>query len=300
MSRSAFIRCITAILILVAGDSSLLQFRATAQTATTGAPGTLTVMTYNLKFANSNPPNAWPQRRPLMGALIEKLAPDVFGTQEGLYDQLQDLTADLPAFQWIGLGRDGGSRGEFMAVFYRTARLEPLAFDHFWLSDTPTVIGSKTWGPKLARMVTWVKFRDRQTKREFIFVNTHFDHQVQAAREKSAQLVREHIATVDAKLPVLLVGDFNAAAGHNQAYLILTEDKSLTDTWTTARERVNDGIGTCNGFKAIQKDGPRIDWILSRGEVAADRIEIVTFSRDGQFPSDHCPVVAKLRLGTTP
>jgi len=26
----------------------------------------------------------------------------------------------------------------------------------------------------------------------------------------------------------------------------------------------------------------------------------VTFSRDGQFPSDHCPVVAKLRLGTTP
>jgi hypothetical protein len=39
------------------------------------------------------------------------------------------MVADLPAFQWIGVGRDGGSRGEFMAVFYRTARLEPLAFD---------------------------------------------------------------------------------------------------------------------------------------------------------------------------
>jgi hypothetical protein len=69
MSRSAFIRCITAILILVAGDSSLLQFSATAQTATTSGPGTLTVMTYNLRFASSNPPNAWPQRRPLMGEL---------------------------------------------------------------------------------------------------------------------------------------------------------------------------------------------------------------------------------------
>jgi endonuclease/exonuclease/phosphatase family metal-dependent hydrolase len=300
MSRSAFTRCITTTLFLVACGPSLLPFSAAAQRATTSAPGTLTVMTYNLKFASPKPPNAWPQRRPLMGELIEKLAPDVIGTQEGIYSQLQDLAADLPVFQWIGVGRDGGSQGEFMAVFYRTARLEPLAFDHFWLSDTPEVIGSKTWGPKLARMVTWVKFRDRETKQEFIFVNTHFDHQVQEAREKSAQLVRERIAAFDAKLPVLLVGDFNAAAGRNKAYAILTDDKFLTDTWTTARERVNEGLGSLNGFKAVQEGGPRIDWILSRGAVTADRIEIVTFSRNGQFPSDHCPVVAKLRLGTIP
>ena len=300
MNRGAFVRSISTILGLVACAPGLLPFSAPAQPATTGASGTLTVMSYNLKFGSTNPPNAWPQRRPLMRELIEKVAPNVFGTQEGLYAQLQDIAADLPAFQWIGMGRDGGSRGEFMAVFYRTARLEPLAFDHFWLSDTPEVIGSKTWGPKLARMVTWVKFRDRQTKQEFFFVNTHFDHQVQAAREKSAQLIRERVAAFDPKLPVLLVGDFNAAAGSNKAYVMLTEDKFFTDTWTTARERVNDGIGSFNGFKALQKGGPRIDWILSRGDVAADHIEIVTFSRDGQFPSDHCPVVAKLRLGTIP
>ena len=300
MTRSAFIRCLAPILILIACNSNFLQFSAAAQTAAVGTPGTLTVMTYNLRYASSTPPNAWPQRRPLVGELIAQLAPDVFGTQEGLYTQLQDLAADLPGYQWIGLGREGGSRGEFMAVFYRTARLEPLAFDHFWLSDTPTVIGSKTWGPTLPRMVTWVKFRDRQTKREFIFVNTHFDHQVQTAREKSAQLIRERVAAFDAKLPVLLVGDFNAAAGSNKAYQILTDDKFFTDTWTTARERVNEGIGTFNAFRGIQKDGGHIDWILSRGDVAADRIEIVTFSRDGQFPSDHCPVVAKLRLGAAP
>jgi endonuclease/exonuclease/phosphatase family metal-dependent hydrolase len=300
MTRSAFVRCLTPVLALLAWNPSYLQSQATAQTATNGAPATLTVMTYNLRYASSTPPNAWPQRRPLMAELISTLAPDVFGTQEGLYGQLQDLAADLPAYQWIGMGREGGSRGEFMAVFYRTARLEPLAFDHFWLSDTPTVIGSKTWGPTLPRMVTWVKFRDRQTKRELLFVNTHFDHLVQAAREKSAQLIRERVAAFDAKLPVLLVGDFNAGAGRNKAYGILTDDKFFTDTWTTARESVNEGSGTFNAFKAIPRDGVRIDWILSRGDVAADRIEIVTFSRDGQFPSDHCPVVAKLRLGAAP
>jgi endonuclease/exonuclease/phosphatase family metal-dependent hydrolase len=299
MSQSAFARYSAAILIVIVCAFKSLQANAADQGAQTNAPGTLTVMTYNLRYASTTPPNAWPQRRPLTRELIEKVAPDVFGTQEGLYGQLQDLAADLPAYQWIGLGREGGSRGEFMAVFYRTARLEPLAFDHFWLSDTPSVIGSKTWGPTLPRMVTWVKFRDRQTKQEFFFVNTHLDHQVQAAREKSAQLIRERVATFDPKLPVLLVGDFNAAAGRNKAYGTLTDDKFFTDTWSSAGERVNDGLGTFNAFRALPRDGVRIDWILSRGEVTADRIEIVTFSRDGQFPSDHFPVVAKLRLGTT-
>ena len=297
MKAHTWIRSFAPLLLLAVLGGWLLPFSAAAQSATVAAPGTLAVMTYNLKFASPNPPNSWPQRRPLMKELIETQAPDVFGTQEGLYAQLQDMAADLPGYQWIGLGRDGGSRGEFMAVFYRTARLEPLAFDHFWLSDTPELMGSKTWGPKLARMVTWVKFRDRETKEEFILVNTHFDHQVQEAREKSARLVRERVGQFDAALPLLLVGDFNANAGKNKAYDILTADKFFTDIWTSARERVNEEFGSLNGFKALQKGGPRIDWILSRGEVAADRIEIVTFSRDGQFPSDHCPVVAKLRLG---
>ena len=284
-------------LIFATLGMSLLSFPVSAQSA--AAPGTLTVMTYNLRFASPKPPNAWPERRPLMSELIHQIAPDVFGTQEGIYSQLQDLAADLPAYQWIGMGRDGGSRGEFMAVFYRTARLEPVAFDHFWLSDTPEVMGSKTWGPRLARMVTWVRFRDRQTGQEFVFVNTHFDHQVQEAREKSAQMVRQRVAAFEPGLPVLLVGDFNAAAGKNKAYDMLTSDGFFADTWATARQRVNEDIGTFNGFKAVEKGGARIDWILSRGKVAVDRIEIVTFSRNGQFPSDHCPLMAKLSLRPT-
>jgi endonuclease/exonuclease/phosphatase family metal-dependent hydrolase len=256
-------------------------------------------MTYNLRYASPNPPNAWPQRRPLMRELIQNISPDVMGTQEGVYEQLKDLASDLTDYDWLGLGREGGSRGEFMAVFYRKTRLEPLAFDHFWLSDTPDVIGSTTWGNSNRRMVTWIKFRDRQTKQEFNFWNTHFDHQIQPAREKSAELVRKRIAELDTKLPLLLVGDFNAAAEKNKAYEILTKDDFLKDTWKTARERSGEGIGTFNSFKGIQPNGPRIDWILSRGDVTAEKIEIVTFQRDGQFPSDHCPVVARLRVGET-
>jgi len=269
------------------------------QSVTLAATATLGVMTYNLRYASPTGPDAWPGRRPLVRELIQSIAPDVFGTQEGLYQQLKDLAGDLPDYDWIGVGRDGGSRGEFMAVFYRKGRLEPVAFDHFWLSDTPEVIGSTTWGNSNRRMVTWVKFCDRQTKQEFYCFNTHFDHQIQTAREKSAELVRQRIAALDPKLPVLLLGDFNAAAGKNQTYEILTRDGFLKDTWQTARERQGEGLGTFNNFKAIQPDGPRIDWILAHGDVAADKIEIVTFQRNGRFPSDHFPVVARLRVGET-
>ena len=271
---------------------------ASGVTAPNAAPETLCVMSYNLRYLNTaeKSPNTWPERRPLVSEFIRTLAPDVLGTQEGVYSQVKDVAADLPEFDWIGTGRDGGSQGEFMAVFFRKSRLEPLAFDHFWLSDTPEVIGSSTWGNSHRRMVTWVKFRDLKTGNEFFLLNTHFDHLIQPAREKSAELVRQRVAALQTTLPVLLLGDFNAAAEKNRAYEILTDGKFFTDAWLTARERHGEGIGTFNGFKAAQPNGPRIDWILTRGDVTVDRMETVNFSRDGRFPSDHFPVVAWLRL----
>lgn len=258
---------------------------------------TLAVMTYNLRFASATPPNAWPQRRPLVREVITNQAPDVIGTQEGLHTQLQELAADLPEYEWTGVGRDGGIKGEFMAVFYRKARLESLSTNHFWLSDTPDIAGSKTWGPKFARMVTWLKFRDRKTNQEFVLFNTHFDHEVQIARERSAEMIRQRVAVLEPQLPVLVIGDFNAAAGANRAYEILTKGGYFRDAWDLAAQRHGVGVGTFNGFKAEDPSGIRIDWILARGAVTVPRAETVTFTRGGQFPSDHFPVVAEVRFG---
>lgn len=258
-------------------------------------PTTLTVITFNLRYASDEPPQSWAQRRPVTHALIEKWAPDVIGTQEGLYRQLKDLEMDLPAYRWIGIGREGGSRGEFMAVFYRTERLEPLAFDHLWLSDTPEVIGSRNWGNRLPRTLTWVKFRDRRNGQGFYFFNTHFSNRSQLARERSAELVLDRINSLKTDLPVLLVGDFNAAAGNSKVYELLVGPEKLIDTWVMA-ERRSEAVGTRHDYGAPDRDGPRIDWILARGPVHTVATEIVTFALDGQYPSDHFPVVARVRL----
>lgn len=253
-------------------------------------------MSYNLRFASVQPPNAWPERRPLMQALIEHEAPDVIGTQEGLYLQLRELAAGLPAYEWIGLGRAGGSRDEFAAVFYRRDRLEPVAFDHFWLSDTPDVVGSMTWGNTYRRMVTWVRFKERTSGWEFYFWNTHFDHQVEIAREKSATLIRDRLAKIDSTVPVILVGDFNCPAGNSRAYTILTEEGGLTDAWKAATHRTNEDLNSFNDFKPGLHQGERIDWILVRPSASVSEAAIVGYDVSKPFPSDHFPVTAVVRF----
>jgi endonuclease/exonuclease/phosphatase family metal-dependent hydrolase len=276
---------------LAAADAPEEKFPGQPVSRTTN---TLRVMTYNLKYASQEGANAWPDRLPIMVECLKGLEIDLFGTQEGVYEQLKDLARALPSYEWIGLGRDGGSHGEFMAIFYRKDRFDPLEIEHFWLSDTPSVIGSTTWGHSNRRMVTWVRFKDLLLQKEFYFWNTHLDHANQQAREKAAALIRSRVEKLNRKLPVILTGDFNAAGRDNKAYDILVPD-TFSDTWFMARERQGEGLGTFNGFRRIPRDNRRIDWILLQGEAEVLSSKIVTFARDGQFPSDHFPVVAELK-----
>jgi endonuclease/exonuclease/phosphatase family metal-dependent hydrolase len=110
-------------------------------------------------------------------------------------------------------------------------------------------------------------------------------------------LIRQRVAEVVTNgLPVLLIGDFNAEPGKEKTYDLFLEGGFFSDTWTTARVRNNEGFDTFHNFKGAQKGTFRIDWILTRGPWECDEAEIVLFSRGGQFPSDHHPVSARLRL----
>ncbi|WP_405884766.1 MULTISPECIES: endonuclease/exonuclease/phosphatase family protein [unclassified Streptomyces] len=255
----------------------------------------LAVMTFNLRFASTAEPNSWAVRRPVMRELLRRESPHVIGTQEGLYQQLRDIGSDLgPHYDRIGTGHKGGSHGESVAIFYDTRRLAPVEYDHFWLSDTPELIGSNTWGAAFPRLVTWVRFRDLRDGREFYALNTHLDNASQYARARAARLISERIARLDGALPLVVTGDFNAAAHKNPVYDTML-GAGLVDTWDTAAER-STLYGTFHGYKPLAPNGDRIDWILVTPGATVHRAAVNTFSVDGQFPSDHLPVQASLSL----
>ena len=266
------------------------------QAQKTVAPATIKVMSFNIRYASNFGANSWPKRRSGVVQIIQDTKADLIGTQEGLHHQLLYMDKELENHKWIGVGREGGNKGEFMAIFYRIDRFKPLEIKHFWLSDTPEIVGSTSWGNNVKRMVTWVRFRDLKTTKEFYFWNTHFDHRSQPSREKSAQLIVSRVDALKTKLPIILVGDFNAVAKANRAYDTLTGQGAFVDSFETAAKKVNLGWNTFNSFRKTEKGKRRIDWVLTKGPLAIKRTEIVLFDESKQIPSDHQPVTAVIHI----
>lgn len=254
--------------------------------------------TYNLRLnLASDGPNAWPQRREQVLALIRHHEWDVFGTQEGLPDQIRDLET-LAGFERIGVGRDDGAqRGEHAAIFVRRARFEVLRSGTFWLSETPDQ-PSKGWDARCChRIVTWVALRDRQMPQAvpFYVFNTHFDHEGVVARRESAKLLLARRAEIAGDAPTLVIGDFNAAPGSEPVQILRRE---LLDARDTSRTPPYGPEGTFNGFhiNAPLPVQERIDHIFHTRGIEVLKWAALTDSRQGRYPSDHLPVQVLLRL----
>ncbi|CAI8728007.1 Endonuclease/exonuclease/phosphatase family protein [Priestia megaterium] len=258
----------------------------------------LKVMTYNLRYLNDidKSPHTWKERCPTIRQVIKKANPDIIGTQEVVYKQIKCLNK-LGDYDWVGLGREGGSKGEYMAVFYNKKRFKVLEYNYYWLSDNPNLMGSISWGNIIPRMVTSIKFHDVKTDKEFYFLNTQFDNQSELAREKSALLILERLKVLNQNTPVILTGDFNTSP-NTSPYQLLTSDLGFIDAWESSKIRINKNIGTFNNFQDPRGGGleKRIDWILYRGKVQASQIKIINYHKGKQYPSDHYPVMVNFLL----
>lgn len=264
----------------------------------------LDVMTFNLRYASPRSPHSWAERRPVTARLLRRESPHLICTQEGLYPQLRDIEQDLGAgYAWIGLGRQGGSHGEFAAIFYDVSRLVPLEYDHFWLSRTPGTVGSRdrSWARKKRagspRMATWVRFGVRDTHSEFYVLNTHLDNRSETARRRAAtQLAGFLTSRLDPAWPRIVTGDFNAPAQAGASvYDTLLSEGRLVDSWHRAAQR-GEHYATWHGYKQPVPGGTRIDWILTSPEVITRYAAINAYCDQGQYPSDHLPVQAAITL----
>ena len=67
------------------------------------------VISYNIRLINpKDGPNEWKYRAEASPAMIKDYAPDVFGVQEALAEQLKYLQKALPKSGCIGVGREDG------------------------------------------------------------------------------------------------------------------------------------------------------------------------------------------------
>ncbi|MFN4762814.1 endonuclease/exonuclease/phosphatase family protein [Gillisia sp. Q332] len=253
------------------------------------------LMSYNIKYANENDgENSWSLRKDHLGSQIKFYQPDIFGVQEAVLEQLEFFEDILPAYSYVGVGRDDGkTKGEFSAVFYDSNRFEVLKENTFWLSETPERV-SVGWDAAMERVCTYALFEDRESGEKFWVFNSHFDHIGEKAREESARLIWKMIQQLNSEdLPVVLMGDFNLEP--NAPGIKFLSEK-LNDSKTIA-ELDFGPEGTFNGYNFKEPVTRRIDYILtSKGDIEVKKYAVLSDSKDLKYPSDHLPVFVLLQI----
>lgn len=255
--------------------------------ATVVSSQSIKVMTYNIRLdVASDGVNQWSNRKEKLPALIAKYDPDLVGLQEAMHHQLMDILKALPQYGYIGVARDDGKeKGEYSAILYKKDRFKVESDKTTWLSETPDVPGSKSWDAAITRILTRGVFTDKQSKKKFIYFNTHFDHIGKEARKNSASMIVEAIRKEGKKLPVIVTGDFNSQP---------TEDpyKVISSFMSDSRPAES----TQGTFCTFSVNGPActtIDYVFYLRAKSAD-YKVITDNDGINYPSDHLPVMATL------
>lgn len=252
------------------------------------------VMSFNIRYGMAaDGENHWDKRKARALARMRAFEPDLLGLQECRDDtQAEFVKTNLPAYHFCGVRREGGGDTalEMAPILTRKAAFQVMRTGHFWLSETPDVAGSKSWGSAFARTVTWATLVHQPTRRAVTFVNTHFDYQP-AAIAGAARLLRQWLDHTHNAAPVIMTGDFNADKD-SAAYQLLTGHGALVDAQRQAHPNQEDEA-TFHGFGKPEA-AAAIDWILVSNHFNVTAAKIDRSHEGALFPSDHYPVSAVL------
>jgi endonuclease/exonuclease/phosphatase family metal-dependent hydrolase len=257
---------------------------------------TTKVMSYNIRYDNPNDgENAWVNRKELLCSQLAFYEPDVFGIQEALPNQVQDISNALPKYTFVGIARDGIGKGESSNIFFKKDKFKLLEQNTFWLSETPEII-SKGWDAALNRICTYALLKENKTKQIFWIFNTHLDHQGEIARTKGIALILSKIKTLNTQnYPVIFMGDFNSEPTEER---IINLKKLMIDSQEISEENPFGPTGTFNGFKHNEAVTKRIDYIFLSKEsnFKVYKYAVLSDSKDLKYPSDHLPVYVEIRF----
>lgn len=282
----------------------------------------LRVMTFNLltstKKRRSHP---WRLRKRNIARIFENLQPDVVGTQEANFKQLQELAELLPDYEFIGEGNLGSiqadnDRNWYCATFFRRDRIRPaehIGGDNLWLSPTPEIPASQFHLGTRPRLVTWNTFELIGSGKRFVFGTTHLEAVNSWHRKRSARLLREYVSSkveeLGPDIPVFLTGDFNAVSDSPEIKAMGeagTDLEPMFDAWAEARGDDSHigatfrGLGLRDRLGHLVLGPRRIDYVFFRPRLTVHSVDRVDFAgmdhRESALPSDHFPVVAEFSL----
>ena len=246
--------------------------------------------TFNMRYDNPNDaPNHWGARKERVAQYIKEMKFDVFGTQEVLHNQFEDLKSMLPDYEGVGVGRDdGATRGEYAAIFYNKNVFDALDSGTFWLSENPDSIGKLGWDAACVRIATWAKLQHKATGKIVMAVNTHYDHVGKEARKQSSLLIIRKIKEIVGEQPAVLTGDFNITDQTEAYHTLVSNEFALLDAHKVA-EKTAGASYTYHGYGTVAPEKcSKIDFVLVTPNIKVLHSEITPEVKEALL-SDHNP-----------
>lgn len=256
------------------------------------------VMSFNVRTDSSlDGTNGWSYRKSACVALIKDQRPTIIGFQEAqftlqwsyLKEQLKDDYAGFGVSRTTG--KESGT-GECMGIMYDKNVVEKLDGGTFWLSETPNE-PSKGWDSAYTRSSTWGLFKHKPTGKTFFYINTHLDHEGNAARIEGMKLIAKRFEPYKDSYPIFLTGDMNADMTHEAMQAV---KDFMWNTRIYAPTDLTDFKGTYNGWSA-NASNKLIDHIYCRkGAKVVEYHTITEKYGSAKFVSDHYPIYAIVKL----
>lgn len=266
---------------------------------------------------------AWPHRAGNVIRQLQQQQPDIVGLQEVMFHQLVRIGSAMPGYQRIGVGRDDGKNaGEFSPLLIRSSRFAVIDSGTFWfhpswLPAAPTqhgpeqigseligpgligheLIGKPGWDAALPRICSWALLQDKRSGKVLRVLNLHLDHLGAQARRESIKLIAAKINHLQqsSNAPVIIMGDFNPAAGDG----LLAQIQTSLPQYQDALELTAKPQGPSYSFipwRGTEADAVRLDFMLLRGDQF--KVPAAGIVADGPPTrnSDHLALWAELRL----
>ncbi len=265
-----------------------------------------TFVTANLRSQNDDDrENSFNNRSELLKAFFTERNFDIVAVQELSQDGLKRIEDCFEDYCAAVFPRDLSGEDEAPAIFFKVSKFELMGMEARALSDTDQVVGSRFLDQSICpRSYHLLRLRDKETRKQFFVINTHFDHEGEGARLEAAKQIIARIKDLEKRdnqeyiaykrdseiIPLIFCGDLN-------------EDKDAAGVQYLENSKIIKDITpnldfSYHGFKPEEeKENTRIDFIyITEGiEVEKSSAEIIESYKD-RLISDHRFIAATFKI----
>ena len=206
-----------------------------------------------------------------------------------------------------GRNRDYGDAVEYRmhnTIFYKPEKFEVLKQGSFFLSATPDKfsVGWDTMNTKASQMrrCFWVKFKEKNSGKEFFVFNTHTpsSRASEPERQKAAELIVKKIKEIAGDNTFFFGGDLNARPGSPSINYYHAQKGYMFDTKLVSKTAPYGPKGTFNLWGKTVKDrkADRIDFIFVSKDVSVFDYAVLSDTYYDVYPSDHFPITSRVEF----